>query len=230
MNRKSKAAAWYRNFAQREGFEGGNKPKAILIISAHWEAQPVRILSPKTPIPLLYDYYGFPKHTYELKYEARGDAHVASRVSQLLSSAGIKNKEETSRGYDHGVFIPLMLMFPQADIPVIQLSLDSDLDPAVHLSIGKALQPLRDEGVLIIGSGFITHDLSFRLSDKQAIEFVDSVTNVMQLSGAERDQQLSQVHHLHYFSLCSVVFILIAIVLSGTSCLTVALLTRVKSI
>lgn len=116
---------------------------------------------------------------------------VASRVHSLLSAAGIASGQDAKRGFDHGVFIPLKLMFADADVPIVQLSLDSSLDAAAHIAIGRALQPLRDEQVLIIGSGFITHDLSFRLSKSDAVAFVDSVAKaLLDKSGGERDAAL----------------------------------------
>lgn len=104
-------------------------------------------------------YYGFPDHTYELSYPAPGSSTVAHRIGQLLDTAGIKHRFNTERGYDHGVFVPL-LMYPDADIPVVQVSLRSDLDPRFHLELGAALAPLRDEGVLIVGSGMSYHNMS----------------------------------------------------------------------
>ncbi len=114
--------------------------------------------------PLLFDYYGFPAHTYQLRYPAPGSPELAQRVRALLDSAGIATDEDAERGYDHGVFIPFMLMYPDADVPVVQLSLQEGLDPATHLAIGRALAPLRDEGVLIIGSGMSYHNLRELLS------------------------------------------------------------------
>jgi len=108
---------------------------------------------------MLFDYYGFPDHTYRLDYPAPGSPVLASRVRALLSAAGIASDEDPARGYDHGVFVPFLLMFPGAEIPVVQLSLRADLDPAAHLAIGRALAPLRDEGVLIVGSGMSYHNL-----------------------------------------------------------------------
>lgn len=136
-------------------------PSALLVVSAHWEEPTVTVQSGANP-PLLYDYYGFPPHTYELTWPAPGAPEVAVRVQQLLSDAGIASASDAERGFDHGVFIPLKVAWPDADIPTLQLSLDATLDPARHLAVGRALAPLRDEGVLIIGSGMSFHDMRTR--------------------------------------------------------------------
>jgi len=136
----------------------GKRPKAILVISAHWETERPTVNSGHNP-PLLFDYRGFPEHTYRLKYPAPGSPGLASRVRGLLADAGITSDEDADRGYDHGVFVPFLLLYPDADIPVVQLSLRRDLDVAAHLAIGRALAPLRDEGVLIVGSGMSYHNL-----------------------------------------------------------------------
>jgi len=133
-------------------------PKAILLVSAHWLEPQFSVTSGAQP-ELIYDYYGFPPHTYQLKYPAPGEPALADRVTQLLGQAGVAAQGNPSRGFDHGMFIPLMLMFPQASIPVVQLSLTSDLDPKAHLRAGLALAPLRDEGVLIVGSGMSFHNM-----------------------------------------------------------------------
>ena len=134
------------------------KPRAILVISAHWETPRPTVMTAAHP-PMLFDYYGFPEHTYKLEYPAPGSPELASRVRALLADAGIASDADDARGYDHGVFVPFLLMFPDADIPIVQLSLRGDLDPAAHIAIGRALAPLRDEGVLIVGSGMSYHNL-----------------------------------------------------------------------
>jgi aromatic ring-opening dioxygenase catalytic subunit (LigB family) len=136
----------------------GERPKAVLVISGHWETDVPTVNTAERP-HLLFDYYGFPEHTYRLTYPASGSPAVATRVRQLLTDAGLETAEEAERGLDHGVFIPFMLVYPGADIPIVQLSLRRDLDPAAHLKIGEALTPLRDEGVLIVGSGMSYHNL-----------------------------------------------------------------------
>jgi aromatic ring-opening dioxygenase catalytic subunit (LigB family) len=135
------------------------RPKAVLIVSGHWETEVPTVNATTPEHSLYYDYYGFPEHTYRLPYPAKGSPGLAARIRTLLTDAGIASAEETGRGLDHGVFVPLMLVYPQADIPVVQLSLRHDMDAAAHLNIGRALQPLRDEGVLIVGSGMSYHNL-----------------------------------------------------------------------
>lgn len=134
------------------------RPKAILIISAHWQTAEFSITAGKQP-DLIYDYYGFPEHTYSLTYPALGAPALAEQVSRLLTEAEVGNQQDAERGFDHGVFIPLKLMFPEADIPVVQLSLRHDLDPQAHLDAGQALASLRTEGVLIVGSGMSFHNM-----------------------------------------------------------------------
>ena len=134
------------------------KPRAILVISAHWETPRPTVTTSARP-SMLFDYYGFPEHTYRLEYPAPGSPELASRVRALLAAGGIASDEDAARGYDHGVFVPFLLMFPDADIPVVQLSLRADLDPAAHVAIGRTIAPLRDEGVLIVGSGMSYHNL-----------------------------------------------------------------------
>ena len=147
-------AAYLRDLDQSLGV----RPKAVLVISGHWEeARPTVNVSAKPP--LLFDYYGFPEHTYRLTYPAPGSPELAQRVEKLLAAAGFKTDEDAERGYDHGVFVPFMLVYPDADVPIVQLSLQEGLDPATHLAMGRALAPLRDEGVLIIGSGMSYHNL-----------------------------------------------------------------------
>jgi aromatic ring-opening dioxygenase catalytic subunit (LigB family) len=146
------------------------RPRAILVISAHWEMPRPTVASAERPA-LLFDYYGFPEHTYRLRYPAPGSPALAARVRTLLADAGIASDENAERGYDHGVFVPFLLAFPGADIPVVPLSLQADLDPAAHLAIGRALAPLRDEGVLIVGSGMSYHNLRrFWSTDAHDIE------------------------------------------------------------
>src|SRR5271165_870056 len=135
------------------------RPDALLVVSAHWEAPLPTVLAAAKP-GLLFDYYGFPPHTYKLTYPAPGQPSLAARVRSLLSSAGIESDEELKRGYDHGIFIPLKVSFPNADIPILQLSLQRELDPVRHMAIGRALANLRDDNILIIGSGLSFHDLS----------------------------------------------------------------------
>ena len=134
------------------------KPKGVLVITGHWEAPGFEVsTSPKPPMD--YDYHGFPEHTYRIQYNAPGSPALAQRVRELLADAGIVAGEDAARGFDHGTFVPLALMYPDADIPVVLLSLKSGYDPTEHLAVGKALETLRDEGILIIGSGLTYHNM-----------------------------------------------------------------------
>ncbi|MGE3370856.1 MAG: class III extradiol ring-cleavage dioxygenase [Rhizobiaceae bacterium] len=135
------------------------KPKALLVISGHWEERVFTVQTNPAP-SLLFDYQGFPLHTYQLTWPAPGDPELAARASGLLEGAGFQTGADSARGFDHGVFVPLKVAFPEADIPTVQLSLRADLDPAAHLAAGRALAPLRDEGVLIIGSGNTYHNMA----------------------------------------------------------------------
>jgi aromatic ring-opening dioxygenase catalytic subunit (LigB family) len=152
--------AWDRmaHFLRHVADDLPQRPTAIVLISGHWLDQTVRVTSAPKP-ELIYDYHGFPAHTYELAYPASGAPSLAAQIVSLLGNAGIAATEEPHRGFDHGVFIPLKLMFPDADIPVVQLSLRSDLDAQAHLDIGAAIASLRDEGVLIVGSGMSFHNM-----------------------------------------------------------------------
>lgn len=136
----------------------GSTPQAVLVISGHWEEEPVAVTSNPAP-PLYYDYYGFPEHTYQLKYPAPGSPALAQRVTGLLAGAGFPVKNDPARGFDHGVFIPFKLVYPAADIPIVQLSLRTGLNAEDHIRMGRALAPLRREGVLIVGSGMSFHNL-----------------------------------------------------------------------
>lgn len=151
---------WDRTADWLRGIPGslGQTPRALLVVSAHWEADVPTVTTQPAP-PLLYDYSGFPKHTYELTWPAPGSPDLAHRVRELLSRAGIESRAEERRGFDHGVFVPLKVAYPDAPIPTVQLSLRRGLDPKEHLAVGRALMPLRDEGVLIVGSGMSYHNM-----------------------------------------------------------------------
>jgi aromatic ring-opening dioxygenase catalytic subunit (LigB family) len=137
----------------------GRRPRAVLVISAHWEERVPTLLSGAHP-PLLFDYYGFPPESYELTWPAPGaPAALQQRVLQLLQAAGFESALDPERGYDHGTFVPLKLSYPHADVPILQLSLQRGLDPALHLKLGAALAPLRDEEIFIVGSGMSFHNL-----------------------------------------------------------------------
>lgn len=154
------ADQWDRMAAWLKGLVGRlpERPKAILVVSGHWEEEAFTVGSSDHP-PLIFDYYGFPEHTYRLVFDAPGAPELARRVKALIADAGLPAREDPLRGYDHGVFVPLKLVTPDGDIPVVQLSLQRDLDPDMHLALGRALAPLRDEGVLILGSGMSWHNM-----------------------------------------------------------------------
>ena len=133
-------------------------PRAIVVITAHWETPEVAITAQTSP-DLVYDYGGFPPHTYQLTYPAPGSPALAERIGGLLGHAGIAHRYETQRGWDHGVFIPLKVMRPEADIPVLPLAFPPNWSPARLLALGQALAPLTQQGVLVYGSGSITHNL-----------------------------------------------------------------------
>ncbi|MBN8814134.1 MAG: dioxygenase [Sphingomonas sp.] len=137
------------------------RPRAILLVSGHWEESAITLHTGERP-GLLYDYYGFPEHTYHLRWDAPGAPGLARRAAGLLNAAGFETREESERGWDHGVFVPMKVAVPDADVPLVQMSLRADLDPADHIAIGRALAPLRDEGVLIVGSGMSFHNMRIR--------------------------------------------------------------------
>ncbi len=150
-----KTAAWLKGLADSLP----ERPKAIVVISGHWEEAAFTAASVEAP-SLIYDYSNFPPHTYELKYPAPGAPALAQRIVDLLTAAGLPARTDTTRGFDHGIFIPFLLIYPDADIPVVPLSLKHNLDPAEHLAAGKALSALREEGVLIVGSGMSYHNMA----------------------------------------------------------------------
>jgi aromatic ring-opening dioxygenase catalytic subunit (LigB family) len=136
----------------------GRKPDAILMVSAHWEESAFTVMANPRP-PMVYDYGGFPEHTYQVHYDAPGSPDLARRVQGLIEAAGLPARLDAERGFDHGAFSPMAAIYPQADVPMVQLSLRRGLDPAEHIALGRALAPLRDENVLIIGSGLSYHNL-----------------------------------------------------------------------
>jgi aromatic ring-opening dioxygenase catalytic subunit (LigB family) len=169
-------------------------PVALLVVSAHWEATVPTVMTGERP-PILYDYYGFPPESYEISWPAPGMPALAARVQTLLDAAGIPNAVDADRGFDHGTFIPLKLTYPDANLPTIQLSLESGLDPAEHLAIGRALAPLRDEGVFVVGSGMTFHNLrAFR--DPRAVPVAEAfdgwLRETMTLAVGERNSRLER--------------------------------------
>lgn len=171
------------------------KPRALLVVSAHWEeARPTLLTAPKPS--LYFDYYGFPDHTYALTWPAPGaPPALIAEVTSLLQSAGIASATDAQRGYDHGVFVPLKVAFPNAEVPVLQLSLRQGLDPAEHLRVGRALAPLRDRGVLIVGSGMSYHNMrGFGRSESlsQSLAFDAWLAQTARASDDERDARLQR--------------------------------------
>jgi len=175
------------------------RPDAILVISAHWEESVAALLSAQNP-PMFYDYYGFPPKAYEITYPAPGHLALAERVAGLLAKNNIPARMDSQRGFDHGLFIPLKLMYPTADIPALQLSLLRGLDPAAHITLGKALRELLGENILVLGSGFSFHNQ--RAFFRQAIGAPDPQNDAFQdwlietctgpLSQSEREQRLTE--------------------------------------
>lgn len=134
------------------------EPEAIVVFSAHWEENTIQVQSGEEP-GILYDYYGFPKEAYQLQYPCKGHPVLANRIVELLKREGVQVALNPRRPYDHGSYIPLKMMYPKANIPVVQISLHRNLDPFTHLALGKALQPLLREKILFIGSGFSFHNM-----------------------------------------------------------------------
>lgn len=185
-----KMADWLRSIPEVIG----SRPEALLVVSGHWEAPHFTVNARAAP-SLLYDYSGFPSHTYDLQYEASGSPGLAGKVRALLDAAGISNKEEHTRGLDHGVFIPMKVAFPEADVPIVQLSLKSGLSPEEHLALGRALAPLRREGVLIVGSGMSFHNMRrFRFDDsvldQDSVRFDEWLSETVGMPADIREQRL----------------------------------------
>jgi 4,5-DOPA dioxygenase extradiol len=173
------------------------RPGAILVISAHWEEGNATLLGAQTPA-MFYDYYGFPDEAYEITYPAPGSPDMANRIAELLNQNHIAAHIDPQRGFDHGLFIPLKLMYPQADIPALQLSLLRGLDPAAHLDLGRALRPLMYENILVIGSGFSFHNMQAfswhgkNIPDSANDDFQNWLIEVCTgpISQSEREQRL----------------------------------------
>lgn len=170
------------------------KPKALLVISGHWE-EPAFTVSTADKPQLIFDYSGFPAHTYQITWPAPGDPALAVRVAEPLSNAALPSAADPTRGYDHGVFVPLKVAFPHAEIPVVTLSLEHSLDPALHIAAGRALAPLRDEGVLIIASGMSFHNLRAYLHPEtpdRARAFDAWLTSAVESPAMKRNSLLSK--------------------------------------
>lgn len=135
------------------------RPDAILMVSGHWETTGTFSVMANPHPPMVYDYYGFPEHTYRISYPAPGSPQLVERTTQLLRDAQLPAQLDWQRGFDHGAFVPLAVMYPEADIPVVQLSIESHYSPDAHLALGRAVAPLRDENILIVCSGLSYHNL-----------------------------------------------------------------------
>jgi len=175
------------------------EPSAIVVVSAHWEEARPTVTAANRP-ELIYDYYNFPPESYQLKYPAPGEPRLARKIHQLLEASGATPKLDDRRGFDHGLFIPLLLMYPQAKIPCLQLSLLKSLDPVEHIALGRAIAVLREQNVLIVGSGMSFHNLrEFFVSSEKANEdcnafdgwLRDTCTN-LGLSANEREKRLTE--------------------------------------
>lgn len=171
--------------------EVGASPTAVLMVSAHWEEPVFTVQSHGAP-SMIYDYGGFPEHTYHIRYPAPGAPQLAHRVQMLLRHHDLAVGEDTQRGFDHGMYAPMAIIYPQADKPTMQLSLKQGLDPEEHLALGRALAPLRNEGVLIIGSGLSYHNLrAFGPTAKQPSALFDHwLDQTLAMSGAQRSATL----------------------------------------
>ncbi|MDW7755539.1 MAG: class III extradiol ring-cleavage dioxygenase [Brevefilum sp.] len=185
------------------------KPEAILVISAHWEEPVVTLLGAAHP-PMFYDYYGFPEAAYQITYPARGHPALGARIVTVLEQAGIPARLDHQRGFDHGLFIPLSLMYPGADIPALQISLLQGLSPVDHLALGNALRSLQNENLLVIGSGFSFHNMSaFFHHDPHMITprnaafqdwLIDTITT--DITQSEREARLAAWENAPYARYC----------------------------
>ena len=172
----------------------GTLPRAILAVSGHWEEPEFTVQTSPNP-PMLYDYGGFPEFTYHISYPAPGAPDVAERVRELLEGSGIATGVDAERGFDHGVFAPFFVSYPDADVPILQLSIKRGYDPVDHLRAGNALAPLRDEGVLIVGSGLSYHNLrQFGPSGAEASHLFDRwlSSTLLDQAGQERSRLLTE--------------------------------------
>jgi len=176
------------------------RPDSIIVISAHWEEDIITIQSGSEP-DIMYDYYGFPEAAYSIKYPCKGERDLALKIAGLFRKNGIVYRLDDNKPYDHGSYIPLKMMYPNADIPVLQISLHHNLDPSTHLNIGKALRPLLEENILIIGSGFSFHNMRQFDFDGKNIE--DSLNNefqnkLIEICCSEKDEKKKMEHFINW--------------------------------
>lgn len=180
-----------RKFFEQLPNKLGRRPRAIVVVSAHWEEEQFTIQA--TPQPgMIFDYYGFPERTYRLSYPASGSPELALQISELLRAQNISHALDSRRGYDHGVYVPLLISYPNASIPVLQISLRSDLNPVVHLELGRALQPLRHQEILILGSGFSYHNLR-EIPDRRGVSQAFDLWLVDTLCRSESEERLRRL-------------------------------------
>lgn len=168
------------------------RPKAVIVVTAHWMT-PRPTFGNAATHELLYDYYGFPDYTYQFDYPAKGAPDIARRAAELLEAAGIPADLDDTRGIDHGVFVPFMLIYPDADVPIIPMSLQENLDAQQHRLIGEALAPLRDEDILIVGSGMSFHNMRALMTgslDSTAADFTTWLSDAAQSPQQDRDAAL----------------------------------------
>ncbi|CAI9716913.1 5-DOPA dioxygenase extradiol-like [Octopus vulgaris] len=202
MDRDSEAAKFLQNLTRTHL---NKRPEAILVVSAHWEENVPCVMDDPNH-SLFFDYYGFPKSMYDLKWPAKGAPAVAARVTELFKTHGISCRQVRGRGLDHGVFVPLILVWPEADIPTFQVSLKNTLDIKEHQEIGEALSELRKDGILIVGSGFMTHSSEKAKTVDGAFEWANefkvwerSVFCDPKLSASERKTQMLECESLRFF-------------------------------
>lgn len=190
--------------------EGLTHPSAILLISAHWEAPEFTLTASASP-GMIYDYYGFPPETYHYQYPAPGAPDLAMQIKGMLQAENLSAHLDFHRGFDHGMFVPMMLLFPEADIPVVQLSLKKGLDAQAHLKLGEALRCLSEQGVLVIGSGYSFHNLSAMMGLKTSAvvercqsfhSWLDRVITDETLTSVQRVQQLADWQNAPYARFC----------------------------
>lgn len=181
-----------KNFLETLPTKLPSRPDAVVVISAHWEEPVPTVMSHPNP-DLYYDYYGFPEESYHLTWRAPGDPRLAASMETALREAGIPCAETDDRGFDHGTFVPMLVMFPSGEIPIVQLSLRQGLDPAEHIQMGKALEKLRDQNILIIGSGMSYHNMrgyGTTQGEQDSHLFHEWLSRIMKLEPPQRDEEL----------------------------------------
>lgn len=175
------------------------RPDAIVVISAHWETEPVRVTVDPEP-EMIYDYHGFPDETYQLSYPAPGAPDLAGEIIEHLNHHGLSAQAQSGRGYDHGLYVPLMLMYPEADIPCVQVSLLNNLDPGQHIELGRALAPLREKNILFLGAGLSFHNMRLFYNDAAGADNqIDAFHqwlghNLTEPNGNDRQRQHALTH------------------------------------